>query len=140
MGLIHPNWRLTPRDPSQPAWQEAEHKGWQAARMETYAAQIERMDRGIGRILEALEETGQWERTLILFLADNGGCAEEIGADWMGWLTAQNAHAETRDGRKVQFRQRPRDQARRRRHLPELRGALGERQQHPVSRVQALGP
>ena len=103
MGLIHPNWRLTPHDPSQPAWQEAEHKGWQAARMETYAAQVERMDRGIGRILEALEETGQWERTLILFLADNGGCAEEIGADWMGWLAAQNAHAETRDGRKVQF-------------------------------------
>ena len=102
-GLIHPNWRLTPRDPSQPAWQEVGHKGWQAARMETYAAQIERMDRGIGRILEALEETGQRERTLILFLADNGGCAEEIEADRAGWLTAQNAHAETRDGRKVQF-------------------------------------
>lgn len=103
MGLIHPNWRLTPRDPSQPAWQEAGHKGWQAARMETYAAQIERMDRGIGRILEALEETGQRERTLILFLADNGGCAEEIRADRAGWLVAQNAHTETRDGRKVQF-------------------------------------
>ena len=27
MGLIHPNWRLTPHDPSQPAWQEAEHQG-----------------------------------------------------------------------------------------------------------------
>ena len=71
--------------------------------MEVYAAQIERMDRGIGRILEALEETGQWRRTVILFLADNGGCAEEITEDWAAWMLGQIAHAETRDGRRVQF-------------------------------------
>ena len=46
--------------------------------MEVYAAQIDRMDQGIGRILRALEETGQIENTLIVFLSDNGGCAEEL--------------------------------------------------------------
>src|SRR3546814_19838652 len=44
--------------------------------MEIYAAQIDRMDQGIGQILEKLEETGEADNTLILFLADNGGCAE----------------------------------------------------------------
>ena len=102
-GLIHPDWRLTPRDASQPAWEDAEHKAWQARRMEVYAAQIERMDRGIGRILAALEETGQWERTAILFLADNGGCAEEIPAGGWARLRGENAQTQTRDGRPVQF-------------------------------------
>ena len=46
--------------------------------MEVYAAQIDRMDQGIGRILAALEETGQLDNTLIIFLSDNGGCAEDI--------------------------------------------------------------
>ena len=46
--------------------------------MEVYAAQIDRMDQGIGRIVAALEETGQLDNTLIIFLADNGACAEDI--------------------------------------------------------------
>ncbi len=37
------------------------------------------MDAGIGRIIDALKEIGEYENTLILFLADNGGCAEELG-------------------------------------------------------------
>jgi arylsulfatase len=37
------------------------------------------MDAGIGQIINTLEETGQLDNTLILFLADNGGCAEELG-------------------------------------------------------------
>ena len=37
-----------------------------------------RLVQGIGRVITALEETGQLENTLILFLADNGGCAEEL--------------------------------------------------------------
>ena len=46
--------------------------------MEVYAAQIDRMDQGIGRIIAALEETGQLENTLVIFLSDNGACAEDI--------------------------------------------------------------
>lgn len=36
------------------------------------------MDQGIGRIIAALESTGQLENTLIIFLTDNGACAEDI--------------------------------------------------------------
>ena len=45
--------------------------------MEVYAAQVDRMDQGIGRILDALRKKGQLDNTLVLFFADNGGCAEE---------------------------------------------------------------
>ena len=47
--------------------------------MEVYSAQVDRMDQGIGRIIKALEDTRQLENTIIMFLADNGGCAEELG-------------------------------------------------------------
>jgi arylsulfatase len=49
--------------------------------MEVFAAQIDRMDQGIGRIVEALEKTNQLDHTLILFLQDNGGCAEKMGRE-----------------------------------------------------------
>ena len=47
--------------------------------MEVYAAQIDNMDQGIGRIVEALKERDQLDNTLILFLQDNGGVAEAYG-------------------------------------------------------------
>ncbi len=81
MGIIHPDWKLTGRDPSQPPWEDAEHKAWLLRCMEVYAAQVDRMDQGIGRILDALEETGRLDDTLIIFLADNGACAEPIPDD-----------------------------------------------------------
>jgi arylsulfatase len=46
--------------------------------MAVYAAQIDRMDQNIGRILAKLREISAEENTLILFLSDNGGCAEVI--------------------------------------------------------------
>jgi arylsulfatase len=79
MGLIDDAWALSP--PDAPAWsslserQKANHR----RRMEVYAAQVDRMDQGVGRIVEALRRTGQLDDTLILFLSDNGGCAEVQG-------------------------------------------------------------
>ena len=49
MGILDESWALTDRDPTQPRWEEAEHKAWNQRRMEVYAAQIDRMDQGIGR-------------------------------------------------------------------------------------------
>lgn len=77
-GILDQAWALTDRDPTQPAWTQAQHKEWLLRCMEVYAAQIDRMDQGIGRILRALEETGQLENTLVIFLSDNGACAEDI--------------------------------------------------------------
>jgi arylsulfatase len=95
MGLVDPRWPLAPRDPEAPAWEKAEHKDWQDLRMAVYAAQIDRMDQGIGRILKSLRASGQEENTLILFLSDNGGSAEEIPASWRGTMFPER----TRDGR-----------------------------------------
>lgn len=39
----------------------------------TYLAAIEHMDNSIGRLMAALDELGQRERTLVIFLSDNGG-------------------------------------------------------------------
>lgn len=43
------------------------------------------MDRGIGRVIAALDESGQRENTLIVFLSDNGGATSN--ASWNGPLS-----------------------------------------------------
>lgn len=95
MGLVERRWPLTPRDSDAPAWDAAEHKEWQDARMACYAAMIERMDQGVGKIVDHLRKQKKLENTLIFFLSDNGGCAEEIPADWRGTMFPEK----TRDGR-----------------------------------------
>lgn len=110
LGIIDESWRLSERDPAVGLWQDDAHKAWQATRMEVYTAQIDRMDQGIGRILQALQETEQWENTLIVFLADNGGCAEELGANMVNWVAngrEQVGTVRTRDGREVRFGNSP---------------------------------
>ncbi len=79
MGIVEQRWEITPRDERVPAWEDAPDKEWEQRRMEVYAAQIDIMDKGIGRIVNALERQGVMNNTLILFLADNGGCAERLG-------------------------------------------------------------
>ncbi len=105
MGLISDSWALSPRASGVVEWDEAVYPEWQGRAMAVYAAMIDRMDQGIGRVVEALEETGRLENTLILFLADNGGCAEggtEFGKDGgRGGLSRQMKV--TRDGKPVQF-------------------------------------
>ena len=56
-----------------------EQKAWELRCMEVYAAMIDNMDQGIGRIIDSLKENGQYDNTLILFFQDNGGCAENRG-------------------------------------------------------------
>ena len=102
MGILDTSWPMTARDPSQPPWDEVLHKAWQQRRMEVYAAQIDRMDQGIGRIIAALEETYQIDNTLILFLADNGACAEEFAREVQPLpATFASGTSLTRDGRTV---------------------------------------
>lgn len=109
MGILHDDWELSSRDPGEPAWDAADHPEWQQRRMEAYAAQIDRMDQGIGRIVEALRETGRLENTLILFLADNGGCAEGIGNKGQNFFNPGRSSGRefTRDGRPVRYGNRP---------------------------------
>jgi arylsulfatase len=97
MGLVRKEWPLTVRDPAVPAWRDAPDKEWQQRRMEVYAAQVDRLDQGVGRILEAVRRSGQEENTLVMFLSDNGGCAEELGPK----ARALHIPSVTLDGRPV---------------------------------------
>jgi arylsulfatase A-like enzyme len=80
MGLVDARWKLTPRDPDVPPWEKVENKPWFERRMEVYAAMVDCLDQGVGRIVAELRKTGVMDNTLIFFLADNGGCAEEYGS------------------------------------------------------------
>lgn len=72
-------------DPSQPMsagpqeWDKIKDKNWESAGMEVYAAMVDRMDQNIGKIVRELEASGELHDTLILYLQDNGGCAEAVG-------------------------------------------------------------
>ena len=80
MGIIDRKTGLTPRDSRVRSWAEVKNPAWEAARMAVYAAQVERMDRGIGRVVNALQQSGELDNTIIMFLSDNGACAEVLGA------------------------------------------------------------
>lgn len=76
LGLIGPDWQLSE---TAEDWNAVENKAWESRCMEVYAAMIDSMDQGIGRVVAELEKTKQFDDTLIFFLQDNGGCAETIG-------------------------------------------------------------
>ncbi|MDF7826854.1 arylsulfatase [Pontiellaceae bacterium B12227] len=76
LGLIKDEWKLSP---TVGKWAKVKNKAWEARNMEVYAAMVDSMDQGIGRIVDELKKQGELENTLILFLQDNGGCAEPFG-------------------------------------------------------------
>ncbi|UCD39370.1 MAG: arylsulfatase [Fidelibacterota bacterium] len=77
LGLLDNQWPLSERDPEVPPWRSIENQDEMALKMAVYAAQIDRMDQGIGRILATLRSLGKEQDTLVLFLSDNGGCHED---------------------------------------------------------------
>jgi arylsulfatase A-like enzyme len=81
LGIIDENCVLTKRGAEIPAWKDEPMKEWQVRRMEVYAAMIDVMDQGIGKIITALEQKGELENTVIFYMQDNGGCAEPQGSD-----------------------------------------------------------
>ncbi|MBM80854.1 MAG: arylsulfatase [Planctomycetaceae bacterium] len=76
LGFLSDDWDVTPQVGS---WDNVEHKEWEARCMEVYAAMIDNMDQGIGRVMESLKATGQYDNTLVMYFQDNGGCAEGVG-------------------------------------------------------------
>ncbi|NIA31745.1 MAG: sulfatase-like hydrolase/transferase, partial [Actinobacteria bacterium] len=67
MGIIDKKWALTPREKNITPWAQVDKKRreWMNLKMAIYAAQIDCMDQGIGRIVSTLEKEGQLENTLI---------------------------------------------------------------------------
>lgn len=76
LGVVDGDWPLSP---APIAWADARDQQFEQQCMEVYAAMVDSMDQGIGRLVRALRETGELDDTLILYLQDNGGCAERYG-------------------------------------------------------------
>lgn len=97
MGLLQGHPELSPRGmvpesafidgPGHdlPSWDSLgeEHRKDLARRMATYAAMVDIMDSNIGRIFETIRKNGKTDDTFVIFLSDNGACAEwhEFGFD-----------------------------------------------------------
>ncbi len=83
LGILNPKWEISPRDAEAPPWEnlDAKRRDWEDLRMAVYAAQIDCMDRGVGLILAKLRELNIEDNTLVMFLSDNGGCAEFLAED-----------------------------------------------------------
>ena len=78
-GIVAREWSLPDRDDRVPAWDAVENKERWDLKMAAYAAQVDRMDQGIGRVLDTLGAMGERENTLVLFLADNGAASIGLG-------------------------------------------------------------
>lgn len=89
MGLIPPDWPLPEPSAARLAWQGPAdahradyeiYRRWEDAtekdlwdlKMAVSAAMVDRMDQNIGRLLEKIDAMGERDRTLIMFLSDNG--------------------------------------------------------------------
>ena len=95
--VLQRNWDISPRDEEVVSWPEVHLRDWEASKMAAYAAMVDRMDQSVGRLISSLEGLGKLDDTLILFLSDNGGCAEFMAED--GW--AKFYPDVTHDGRKM---------------------------------------
>jgi arylsulfatase len=71
-GLLPKGWQLPPMPESLKPWSQTIDPQAKAQLMEVHAAMVDRMDQGIGRVLQELEKDGRLENTLILFASDNG--------------------------------------------------------------------
>ncbi|MEH6368459.1 MAG: sulfatase-like hydrolase/transferase, partial [Pseudomonas marincola] len=70
--------RPIPANPHLPGWEQLtpEQQQAEARKMEIYAAMVDNLDHNIGRLLDYLRESGQYDNTLIVFMSDNGAAGE----------------------------------------------------------------
>lgn len=101
LGVVDKEWPLSPRDSHAVAWTNVVNRKWEANRMATYAAMVERLDAGVGRILAELKAKKIDRNTLVMFLSDNGACAEVVEPGWY------DVPSKTRGGVPVQVGNRP---------------------------------
>ena len=93
LGLIQETWDLSAQDDIATDWEslDDERKRIMDHKMAIYAAQIDRMDQGVGAVMEALKQKGCFDDTLIMFLSDNGACHESgsLGQNFRTDLTGE---------------------------------------------------
>jgi arylsulfatase A-like enzyme len=79
-GMIADDALLPPSHPNIKSWSSlsSEEQKKEARKMELYAGMVDNLDYNIGRLINYLKETGQYENTLIVFMSDNGAAAEDF--------------------------------------------------------------
>lgn len=101
MGLFkRENTPLPPIQDRGKRWAELteQEKSFQASKMAVHAAMVDRLDQGLSKIMETLEQTGQLENTVIFFLSDNGASPE------VPQTPGYDRSSQTRDGRKIRYK------------------------------------
>ncbi len=91
MGLIERETYPLPENSSGLYWADCEKKEYESACMAVHAAMIDRVDQGVGKIIQKLKEKGLYENTVIMVLSDNGASYER------GYLPGFDRPAFTRD-------------------------------------------
>ncbi len=78
IGLMSEDTKLSYPDSKVPAWDSLseEEQDERDLQMAIYAAMVDRMDQNMALLVDTLKEQGEFENTLIMFLSDNGACAE----------------------------------------------------------------
>ena len=93
LGVIPADAELTPRNEAFPAWDslpEDERKLY-SRQMEVYAGFQENADWNVGRVLDAIEEMGELDNTLVIYIwGDNGASLEGTLTGSFNELTMQN--------------------------------------------------
>ncbi len=106
-GILPNTLQPSPRPEHIPAWQDLEpwRQKYEANRMTTLAAMIDRVDQEVGRLVDDLKANDEFDNTMILFVSDNGACPYDRKAplldveptngdialpDSTGWAWARN--------------------------------------------------
>ena len=93
LGVIPAETELTPRDNAFPAWDSLPDrlKDYYARQMEVYAGFSENADHNVGRVIDAIDELGELDNTLVIWIwGDNGASLEGTITGSFNELTMQN--------------------------------------------------
>jgi arylsulfatase len=99
LGIVPANTKLTPRPKELPAWDSltAAQKKLYARMAEVYAGALAHADYNIGRVIDAIDELGLLDNTLIIFINGDNGCSGEGTLQGTTNEVAVNANGVTED-------------------------------------------
>ncbi len=81
LGIVPEGTKLAPRPEGIPDWEglSADEKRLFTRQFEAFAAFLEMTDHEVGRLIRAVEDTGELDNTLILYVAGDNGTSAEGG-------------------------------------------------------------
>ncbi len=84
LGLTTPEMKLSDRIPSEKAWDSLslDERKIESRKMEIYAAMVDDLDYYLGKVLESLKRSGDFENTMIIFMSDNGPEGAHLNVGW----------------------------------------------------------